>query len=226
MGLTVSVGLGTVLREEGDDEFLERLERHLEVINELLESFGLPPHREPPDLDAGQTLSLAMYGYSGLHYLRRLAAHLALEEELPPPGDEEAAQDPVLQEYYQFFDESFAEGKAAGIPFQHLIIHSDADGYYLPVEFDDVLVADPSLEIPGDAVGSSHRLLAECLELARRLELPDDLDVESEAVSAALETQGEGESGWRRYAVESYTCLALIKACRASVATGAAVVFE
>ena len=224
MGLTVYVGIGAVLGGE-EDEFLERLEQQFETVNELLESFGLPPHREPADLEANQTLALEMYGYSGLHYLRRIAAHLALGEELPPPGDQEAAEDPTLREYYQFFDDSFAEGKAAGIPFQHLIIHSDADGFYLPVEFDEVLVADPTLEIPGDSVGSSHRLLAECLELARALELPDDLDPEGEEVAEAVDTQGEGGLKWQRYAVESFTCLALIRACRASIAAGAAVVF-
>ena len=224
MGLSISVGLGTEVREEGDDETLAYLEDQFEVINDLLESFGLSPHREPYELEASQVLSLDMFGYSGIHYLRRVAAHLALGEELPPPGDEEASADPVLADYYQLYDEHLAEGKAGAMRFQHLIIHSDAEGYYLPVEFDEVIHADPSLEIAGDMIGSAHRLLEECLELARALELPDDLDPESEEVCEAAENQGEGGEGWRRYGVESHTCLALIRACRASVATGAAVV--
>ena len=73
--------------------------------------------------------------------------------------------------------------------------------------------------------GSSHALLRECKELARVLELPEDLSLEDEAVWRAVETQGEGEEKWERYGVESYTCLALIRACEASVETGAAVVF-
>lgn len=225
MGLSIFVGLGTTLKEEGEGESVERLEQDFEVINDLLESFGLPPHQEPYDLEAGQVVSFDMYGYSALHHLRRIAAHLALREELPPPGDTEAADDPILQEYYELFDESFAEGKAGGMYFQHLIIHSDAEGYYLPIEFEEVLVADPSLEIAGDTIGSAQRLLAECLELARALELPADLDPESEEVCDAAERQGEGGEGWRRYGVESHACLVLIHACRASVATGAAVVF-
>ncbi|HEX2265933.1 MAG TPA: hypothetical protein VHH14_06600, partial [Solirubrobacterales bacterium] len=174
MGLSISVGLGTEVREEGDDETLAYLEDQFEVINDLLESFGLPPHREPYELEAGQVLSLDMFGYSGVHYLRRVAAHLAFEQELPPPGDEEASADPVLADYYQLFDEHLAEGKAGAMRFQHLIIHSDAEGYYLPIDFPEVIHADPSLEVAGDMIGSSPRLLAECLELAEALGLPAD----------------------------------------------------
>jgi hypothetical protein len=228
VGLSIFVGLGAALREEGDEESLEQLEREFGVVNDLLESFGLPPHEEPYELDAGRAVSLDLYGYSGLHYLRRVAAHLALGGELPPPGGEEAAQDPALREYYQLFDENMLDGKAGAMRFQHLIIHSDAEGFYLPVDFEEVLVADPSLEVPGDNVGSSRRLLEECLELASALELPDGLDPESEEVWQAADNQGEGggETKWRRYGVESHTCLALIKACRASIETGAAVVFS
>ncbi|HWS56745.1 MAG TPA: hypothetical protein VN228_21595 [Pyrinomonadaceae bacterium] len=228
MGLTIFVGLGAALRAEGDEEAVEQLEGEFEVVNDLLESFGLPPHQEPYELDAQNIVSLDLYGYSGLHQLRRVAAHLALGEELPPPGDAEAAQDPALQDYYRLFDDNMLEGKAGSMRFQHLIIHSDAEGFYLPAEFDEVLVAEPSLEVPGDTVGSSPRLLEECLELARALELPDGLDPESEEVLQAADGGGEGEAGagWRRYGVESHTCLALIRACRASVETGAAVVFS
>jgi len=229
VGLSIFVGLGTTLREEGEGEEVERLEQQFEVVNDLLESFGLPPHREPYDLEAQRIVTFDMYGYSALHRLRRVAAHLALGEELPPPGDAEAADDPVLQDYYQLFDENMLEGKAGAMRFQHLIIHSDAEGFYLPVEFDEVIVADPSLEVPGDMVGSSPRLLEECLELARALELPDDLEPESEEVWRAADAEGGGggEDGakWQRYGVESHTCLALIKACRASVETGAALIF-
>jgi hypothetical protein len=224
VGLSISVGLVSRLRVEGDAEAVEYFEQQFEVINELLESFGLPPHAEPP---APDFFNVAVYG-DGLHYLRRVAAHLALEEELPPPGDEEAAaDDPLLREYYQLYDESLADGKAALMGFQHLIIHADAQGFYLPVEFDEVLHVDPSLEVAGDSVGSSHRLLAECMELARALELPDDLDPEADEVWDAADQQGDGDGDekWRRYGVESQACLALIRACRASITAGAAAVF-
>ena len=224
MGLALCVGVPSEIRES-DPEYIEYFERQVEAINGVLEQFGLPLHREPFDVEDERTFECEMIGYSGLHYLRRLAAHLALGRELPPPGDDGAASDPVLNDYYRIFDASFARGESSGITFQHLIVHGDAEGYYLPVEFDDVIIPDASLEIAGGMLGSSHALLRECKELAQALELPEDLSPEDDAVWQAVESQGEGEAKWERYGVESYTCLALMKACETSVETGAAVVF-
>jgi hypothetical protein len=224
LGLALCVGVPSEIRDS-DPEYVSYLEQQVEAINGVLESFGLPPHREPLDVEEERTFECEMHGYHGLHYLRRLAAHLALGKELPPPGDEGVAGDSVLNDYYRIFDASIARGEAAGMPYQHLIVHSDAEGYYLPVEFDDVIIPDPSLEIAGGMFGSSHALLRECRELARVLELPEDISVEDEAVWQAAEAQGEGVEKWERYGIESYTCLALLKACEASVETGAAVVF-
>lgn len=223
MGLTICVGLSADIRES-DPEYAEYLERQLEAVNDILESFGLPAHQEPPVLEEEQTFECDMYGYSGLHRLRRVAAHLALRDKLPPPGDVEAADDPVLNDYHKIFDATFAQGKAAEMPFQHLIVHSDAEGYYLPVEFEEVLIPDASLEIAGGMIGSSHALLRECSELARALEIPEGLSVD-DLLDEELEGREESELKWERYGVETYTCLALIRACETSIESGAAVVF-
>ena len=224
MGLALCVGVPSEIRES-DPEYVAYFEQQVDAINGVLESFGLPPHREPFDLEDERTFECEMIGYSGLHYLRRLAAHLALGKELPPPSDDTAAGDPVLSDYYRIFDASFSRGESSGIPFQHLIVHGDAEGYYLPVEFEDVIIPDASLEIAGGMLGSSHALLRECRELASQLELEEDLSLEDDALAEAVDNEGEGERKWERYGVESYTCLALIRACEASVGTGAAVVF-
>ena len=224
MGLAICVGIPPEVREE-DPEYVEYFERQMEAINDVLDSYGLPEHAEPFDLDDERTVEVEMLGFVGLHYLRRLAAHLALKGELPPPGDDGAASDPVLNDYYKIFDAGFAQGKAAGMPFQHLIVHGDAEGYYLPVEFEDVIIPDASLEIAGGMLGSSHALLRECQELARQLELPEGLTPDDEAFDETFEAQGRGEAKWETYRVESYTCLGLIRACEVSVETGAAVVF-
>ena len=224
MGLAICVGVPSEIRES-DPEYIDYFEQQVEAINGVLEQFGLPPHREPFDVEDERTFECDMIGFSGLHYLRRLAAHLALGKELPPPGDEDARGDPVLSDYYRIFDASFARGQSTGIAFQHLIVHGDAEGYYLPVAFEDVIIPDASLEIAGGMLGSAHALLRECRELARALELPEDVSLEDERLWQAVENQGEGETKWESYGVESYTCLVLIEACEASVETGAAIVF-
>jgi hypothetical protein len=223
VGLTICVGLSAEIRED-DPEYAEYLERQLEAVNDILESFGLPAHNEPHALEDERTFECEMYGFSGLHRLRRVAAHLALRGELPTPGDVDAADDDVLNDYFKIFDASFAQGKSSEMPFQHLIVHSDAEGYYLPVEFEDVLIPDASLEIAGGMIGSSQVLLRECRELAQALEIPEGLSVE-ELSDEELEGREESETKWERYGVETHTCLALIRACETSVAAGAAVVF-
>jgi nucleotide-binding universal stress UspA family protein len=108
---------------------------------------------------------------------------------------------------------------AGPLPFAHLIDHSDADGYYVPVEFPDPLVAGDEM------VGSSQQLLAECEALAAALGIPDDLDPEAEVLWAASEGQTEGGELWQRYGVESFVCVRLRAAARHSVRTGAAIAF-
>src|SRR5688500_11735531 len=122
MELTICVGIPPEVRES-DPEYVEYFGRQMDAVNDVLESVGLPGHAEPFDIEDERTFECEMYGFSGLHYLRRLAAHLALKGELPAPGDETAASDSVLEDYYKIFDASFAQGKAAGMPFQHLIVH-------------------------------------------------------------------------------------------------------
>ncbi len=228
MGLCVCVGyyadLVTV-DEEGANWFRNEVER----LNRFLESAGLSPHTEPencPDWSAD------MFGYSGLHYLRRIAAHLELGATLPEPGGADAPEDPVLQEYYKSVSNSGASfwkslfgRKAANRAFDHLINHSDAEGFYVPQDFPDVLLPPEDLEIPGGLVGSSVRLLEETRVLAEQLELPLDLDPESDEVFESAESQGEGDQRWKRYGIESYTCLTLHKAARLSIEHGALVVF-
>jgi len=74
-------------------------------------------------------------------------------------------------------------------------------------------------------VGSSPRLLEECQRLASELKLPLDLDPEAREVYALVESQGMGDTTWKRYGMESFSCLRLYRAATHSIKTGAAVVF-
>jgi len=229
MGLDLSVGFGASLRQD-DPEAADDLDQRFAGVARVLARHGLAPHVEP---SACATWGSQMYGYSGLHYLRRIAAHLDAGLPLPPPGGAGSAQDPVLEAYFED-----VQGKRPGLAqrlfgkrprfarrFDHLIVHSDAEGFYLPQDFPKVLFADDE-EVPGGMLGSVPRLLAELERLAVVLGVPDDLHAQSEALWEACEDQGEGEARWEQYGIESFCCVVLREACRASLATGAAVVFH
>ena len=222
MGLAVYV---VILLDvaESDPEMLDDLREDFAKTNAVLAEEGLPTYEEPED-GSWEPVSFDMYGYSGLHYVRRIAAHLAAGGPLPPPGDDGASSDPVQEAYYDAVigkPRLFRKSPKFDRRFDHLLVHSDAEGFYVPVEFDEVIFTD---EVPGSMLGSSHALARECEELAQALGVPPDLDPESEELWNVSEEQGEGE-GWRRYGVESFTCVRLLAAARESLRRGAAVVF-
>lgn len=228
MGLNIEVGyLADML--SADEEGAEWFREELTKLNLFLESTGLPKHVEP---ESCVTWSAQMWGYSGLHHLRRLAAHLNLRGSMPGPGGTDSPKDDVLQSYYELLDApapSFL-GRAMGkrpIPrnYDHLIFHSDAEGFYIPHDFESVLFPPDHFQIPGGMVGSSVRLLDEVQRLANILELPLDMDEESDELWQAADSQGEGNLLWEQYGVESFTCLCLYKATQASIKNSSLIVF-
>lgn len=218
MGLSLCVGMLADLLKN-DAEGAEWLQKNFDTINTFLVDNNLKPHNEPQNC---KVYSIDMFGYSGLHYLRRLGAHLDLHNKLPEPGDDSAPDDPELQEYFDSFDPDSPPRK-----FDHLILHSDAEGFYLPQEFDAVLFPPESMEIPGGMIGSSPKLMKECELIAEALELPLDTDSESDDLLEATEDQGNNtQEKYLRYAIESYSLLKLYNACQHSIQTGAALVFS
>jgi hypothetical protein len=233
MGLAVEVGYLADLRRN-DEEGAQWFGKEMQRLNEYLASVKLPPHNEPEDC---KVFSCDMYGYSGLHFLRRIAAHLDLQSQLPEPGKKDSdgggvSEDPVLAEYFRL-----AEKKGPGLfdrltgrqpkkrTFDHLILHSDAEGYYLPQDFPSVLFPPEEFGIAGGMIGSAVQLKEECKRLAAKLELPLDLDPEANEVWFAADSQGQGEHNWQRYGIESFTCLRLHHACERSINSGALIMF-
>ena len=92
----------------------------------------------------------------------------------------------------------------------------------MPVDFDRVLLTGD--EELGEMIGSSQQLLIECGRLREALGIPADLDAEAVELWDAADSQGQGE-GWRRYGVEAFTCMRLLRAAELSVQRGAAIVF-
>jgi hypothetical protein len=220
MGLTIQVGY---------DEWWgsQEVEDTFTPINQILLAHSLPNHHEPFPPPPPLPLDWETYGYHGLHYLRRLAAHLWASSTLPqtPGNNENISDDPVIKDYYiDLFDVSPSGN------FNHLMFHSDADGLYIPLAFEKVLFS-PDLAPSNRFVGSSSSLLAECLRLARALELPEDLDKNDDDLFDAIEAQATHQPShdqrlWIRYAVEAYVCRNFVEACRLSVTTGCALRFR
>jgi hypothetical protein len=230
MGLNIVVGLGDIDDEEGAEWFTEEVA----LANEVLRAAGQSGWTEPTDV---VETDFEMGGYSALHTLRRLAAHLATSGELPPPLDDstEVGDDDVLASLYREgpghyavvrkrfgFLRSSKRGSPGQRSFEHLIHHPDAEGLYVPVDFEPVVVSNLLI---GGYIGSSHRLLAECLLLAEALQLDPDLAPDSDEVVNAMEADVRGSVGWQRYGTEAFVCLNLIGAARLSVATNAAICF-
>ncbi|MFC0555573.1 hypothetical protein ACFFHJ_32215 [Planotetraspora thailandica] len=226
MGLSIFVG---ILTDLDDDETIADYRADFAEVTRALEAAGFPQWNEP-DVDPAETFDSQMYGYDGLHYLRRLAVHVAASGMLPPPGDEDAIDDSLLEEVYRGRPSHAVTVSGtvtvAGAPngsFDHLVHHGDSEGFYVPVDFPPVIVDE---RVTGSFIGSSHRLLDECLRLARLLELPDGLDPWSDEVQDAIEGRVTSPSAtWQRYGVESFSCLTLIEAARTSIKTGAAIAF-
>jgi hypothetical protein len=229
MGLSLVVGILADLGEN-DPEGADFFKGSFAAVNAYLRSMQMSPHAEP---EACPVWSADMFGYSGLHYLRRIAAHVDSGEELPAPGGDDCANDPVIAAYFsdadgvspRFWSRLIGRRRTFARRFDHLLIHGDAQGFYLPADFKDVLVVPPSFGVPGGMIGSAPRLLAELSSLTELLGIPLRLVPESEELWEAADSQGEGAERWDRYGVESYGCVVLSEACRRSIQTGAAVVF-
>ncbi|MBL8620168.1 MAG: hypothetical protein JNK64_02665 [Myxococcales bacterium] len=227
MGLSLCVGILAEVRDD-DPEGYTHFQEQLALANVVLARAGRSPHVEP---EACEPWSAEMFGYGGLHYLRRVAAHLALRGRLPAPGDEHASRDRVVEAYGDLatgtrrgLKRLLGKGEPRRQRFDHLMLHSDAEGFYVPVDFDDVLFADDGVALAGGMLGSSQRLLRECLQLRDALGIPQDLDPDADQLWELADRQGEG-AGWERYGVEAFTCVRLLHGAALSIERAAALAF-
>jgi hypothetical protein len=238
MGLTVVVGLYARNLAEGEDD-KEILDEPFNQLNELLIENGMPSHSEPRSIPNDEYFEAGMWGYNGVHALRRLAAHLSIKGQLPRPAEYGAySDDPVYVEFNhiheQYLESPLSKGfiglfrkKMAPPPYQHLVMHSDAEGFYVPRSFDEVMVdwTQPQRPGLGMMVGSTEKLLEECEALAKSLNLPRDFDPESGEFLELLESPPATGEPWQILAVEAHTVANLASAARASIRLGAVIQF-
>lgn len=224
MGLTVIVG---IVEEVGADEE----ERHdnlalFERRNAALRDAGVEPHDEPEAVPDGFEADVG--GYMPLHFLRAAAARLWSTGFLrPPPRGDDPAKDPLLSSYFDASVSTAVERHRhtwLGTPdrghgtFDHLILHSDAEGCNLSVAMDRPLEADV-----GDGyeiIGSVSGWLSECRRLAREIPVPSDVLRDPERAFAGWQEPGL----WGGLGVQVHALAILMAACRVSNRTGAALV--
>lgn len=201
------MGLAVYLATEMDDpEGREWLEGALRAMDGALGEAGLQPYREAPVSTPGRSrAACTSFPYSFLHHLRRVYAIAKRDPSwVATPCQGDPTQDAAVErEMYNFVD--------------HLLCHSDAEGYYLPVDFGEPVFG----EFTGGMVGSSVRLLAELEKCAPALGITlvdgELSDAEAKRINQiALESDLE-----REYVV----WIALFEAARLSVAHRTAIVF-
>ena len=164
MGLSVEVGLLSDLKLHDLESYSESLE-DFQAINRALSSNGRSPHEEPDDTPVW---SADLFGYSNLHYLRRLAAHVDSGGALPAPGGEDSHSDEQLVGYMEAYESKQPKGLVGyiktygrkrpkhpyGLAFNHLIVHFDQEGMYIPQDFEPVIETDDSGSLGSPLLGA------------------------------------------------------------------------
>ena len=212
MGLSICVG---VLAEiaEFDPESGEHWRAEFGSINEVLAELGLPQHSEPKTLPPLENrCSLDGFPYSFLHTVRRAYARRVLDPRWiadPMEDSKGAARDSAIKIVAREMS-------------SHLICHSDAEGFYLPLDFAPVLVDEKQSRITGGWLGSSYRLAEELVVVAPALGINLVAgvvsDEEAEKINSAMDDEGP-------LRVEQIVWLSLYEAARLSIEHRAAICF-
>jgi hypothetical protein len=114
---------------------------------------------------------------------------------------------------------------ALDIAESHLICHSDAEGFYVPVEFDEVLFSEAEDEdeaLTGGMLGSSYRLRDELVQVAPALGIALADGQLSDEEAARIDALGGTDEGLHR---EYASWLLLYEMARLSIAHKTAIVF-
>lgn len=213
MGLAVEVGtLAFCLKE--DAEGAEWIQKNIDNINKILVENGISPHSEPTQLpELHSRAGVGSYPYSFLHYLRRFYARMINDPQwvpTPVPEGEDPSDDDVLDEESCMFT-------------SHLLCHSDCEGYYVPVDFSEVIVSDNSDEICGCMLCSSYRLLEELVWMAPKLGISVTDGVLSDEEARRINRESFDETN--PFFIELTVWISLFEAARLSIEHKTAVRF-
>jgi len=210
MGLSVSTQVLADMLER-EPEGADWIRAQLAIINDLLAARGLPRHEEPERRGkAVARTDVLSSRYSSLHCLRRAFVRARAGQPVDPvkPG-EDPARDPVVKRF------------AAQLN-AHLLSHSDDEGFYVPVDFDRVILDVDGRGLAGHLLGSTQRLLAELIEVAPAIGISLDGGELSDAEVAKLSAEDPEHAP---LFTERMVWLVLFENARVSLANGTMIVF-
>lgn len=215
MGLGISVGLLCDLARSGDDP--EGVEYHSTAFEQLTQALAKEDidWREPEVSHEGNEGHFsAGFPYSYLSSVRRIYTLAQHDEPIRPASA-------MSDEQYELDLEDVTEET---LMFEsHLLCHSDSDGYYIPVDFEDPLYLSEGAAPDGPGmVGSSQRLRTELAGIASAigLQLEADGGLSADQIEAVQRAEEH-----HPFATERYTWMVLYLACQASIEGGHAIVF-
>ncbi|MEL6309793.1 MAG: hypothetical protein AAFN11_11825 [Chloroflexota bacterium] len=229
---TLSLKVGVIAQHmEHPTRYSNRIRRHRDQftrINQALATYGLEPHTEPESLKKG-CWSAELLSTREIHCVRWIAAYLWHRKALPAYENPDTTRYNPLVKQLEADMYDIAAGRKtvrdgfAKTGFTHLVVHADDTGYYLPIDFDNVIFSRHGID--GGMIGSSYRLREECAFIAQRLKFPiqharaDILDtlyyVPSEKTRPAL---------WQQYPEVVMNLHTLYHAANASITRNAALV--
>jgi hypothetical protein len=193
-----------------DPEGADWARKQVALINAWLSDEGLPAHDEPEKLGTlRKRRHVGGFPYSFLHYLRR--AYARHQRGLPPL--------PLKKGENPLGDGTVAD--VASMMASHLLCHSDAEGFYVPIEFPEPLFDVAERGVPGGMLGSSQALMRELVEVAPAIGITLDGDNLSDAEAARIAEESD-VAPWR---IERLVWLALYENTRVSIAEKTLLVF-
>ncbi|OPZ87902.1 MAG: hypothetical protein BWY75_01759 [bacterium ADurb.Bin425] len=212
MGLSVCVGVLPYLLEH-EPEMAADFSNELEIINHYLVSCALPSHIEPTEPVPGSSRAVyTQFPYSFLHHLRRVYAHVRTDSTwiaTPVNDSEDPTQDPLVVDLSLEFD-------------SHLLVHSDCEGYYLPIEFPEPLFVGDELT-GGGMVGSSFGLMSELVQVSGSLGVVLDSSILSNEEASRLQKSIDSQEPLY---IELMVWFCLYEAARLSLQYRTAIVYN
>lgn len=209
MGLAVEVGVQSYFMEN-DEDGAKSMRQSLKKVNAVLAKKGLPEHVEPERLPKLESRAACnSFPYSFLHYLRRFYAHASANPRWKPkpfPMTQDPAEDPVVEDAMLMFE-------------SHLLCHSDCEGYYFPIDFDEPVFEK---QIPGGMLGSSQGLKRELVITAPFLGIRIKDGALSDAEANRVNERAKTEEG---FWIEQLVWLSLFEAARLSIEHKTAICF-